>query len=456
MPRPTVGLLAEPEGGANRSRVENAGLDVHPGLVPIPPRPTRKLRYTLARSILGTWVVAMLVIGGIGLDRTVLLPGSTPSDPASSSPQFALIRDVWDLLHENYVGRADLDDTQLAYAADQVLADAVGDTGHTTFETPAEVASEQAALTGQYVGIGISLEQGPAGLVIAAVFPGSPAARAGLVPGDMIVAVGTKSTTGLTLSTIQATVRGPAGSSVTLTIEPTGGGRHRTVVITRQQVTLPIVEWAPIPGTHLAMIHIEQFSTGATADLVRALAAAKAAGAVGVVLDLRGDPGGFVDEALGVASQFIGSGVVYQTKDASGNEANVPVRPGGVALTTPLVVLVDHGTASSAEIVAGALQDAKRATIVGETTFGTGTVLTQYALPDGSALRVGTVEWLTRDGRQIWHHGVVPNVAVALASGDQAVTPSLLRRMSAADLARSRDRQLLTAIDELRVRKTSV
>ena len=452
MLRLTVGPLAEPDGGVNLSRVEDGGLEVNQGLAPLSPLPRRKPRHTLARSIFGILVAATLVIGGIGLDRTVILPGSTPSDPASTSPQFALIRDVWDLLHESYVGRADLDDTQLAYAANQALADAVGDPGHTTFETPADVASEQAALSGQYVGIGISLEQGSAGPLIAAVFPGSPAARAGLARGDLIVAVGTTSTSGLTLSTIQATVRGPAGSSVTLTIEPAGGGRHRTVVLTREQVTLPTVDWAPIPGTHLAMIRIEQFSTGATADLVRALAAAKAARAVGVVLDLRGDPGGFVEEALGVSSQFIGSGVVYQTKDASGNEASVPVRPGGVALTTPLVVLVDHGTASSAEIVAGALQDAKRATIVGETTFGTGTVLTQYALPDGSALRVGTVEWLTRDGRQIWHHGIVPNVAVALANGASAVTPSVLPGMSAADFARSRDRQLLTAIEELRTK----
>lgn len=416
------------------------------------PRAPARLQHSLARSILRIWIAAMLVIGGIGLDRTGLLPGSTSGDPASASPQYALIRDVWDLLHENYVERADLDDTKLAYAAAQALAEAVGDPGHTTFETPAEVASEQAALSGQFVGIGISLEQGPAGPAIAAVYPGSPAARAGFVPGDVIVAVGTKSATGLTLSTVIATMRGPAGSSLTLTIKSPAGGPDRTVVITREQVALPIVEWARIPGTRLAMIRIDQFSTGTTADLDRALESAKAAGAVGVVLDLRGDPGGVVDEALGVASQFIGSGVVYRTRDASGNETSAPVRPGGVALTTPLVVLVDRGTASSAEIVAGALQDAKRARIVGQTTFGTGTVLSEFELPDGSALRVGTVEWLTRDGRQIWHHGIVPDVSVALASGTPPITPSVLQRMTAGALARSGDRQLLTAIHELRVR----
>jgi carboxyl-terminal processing protease len=430
---------------------ETAEATDHSGLARPSLRARTRLGHRLARSILGIWIAAMLVVGGIGLDRTGLFTASTSADPASTSAQFALIHDVWDLLHENYVGRADLDDTQLAYAAAQALADGVGDPGHTTFETPAEVAADQSALAGHYVGIGVSLEPGPTGPTIAAVFPGSPAARAGLMPGDTIVAVGGKSTNGLTLPTIISSVSGPAGSTVTLTISPKAGARDRTVVITREQVTLPIVEWAPIPGTRLALIRIDQFSTGATADLVRALGSAKAAGAVGVVLDLRGDPGGYVDEAVGVASQFIGSGVVYHERDASGNETSVPITPGGVALTTPLVVLVDRGTASSAEVVAGALQDAKRARIVGETTYGTGTVLTQFALPDGSALRVGTVEWLTRDGRQIWHHGIVPDVTVALPSGAQPITLAALRKVTAAELERSTDHQLLTAIHELRV-----
>lgn len=402
--------------------------------------------------ILGIWIAVMLVVGGIGLDRSVLLPVSTPGDPASASPDFALVRRVWDLLHEDFVGRVGLDDTKLAYAAGQALADGVGDPGHTTFETPAEVASEEAALAGTYVGIGISLEVGSAGPIILTVVPGSPAARAGLVPGDVIVAIGENRTTRQTLSMVSASVRGPAGSSVTLTIEPSTGGHRRTVVLAREQVTLPIVEWARIPGTRLAMIRIDQFSTGTTADLVRALGSARAAGATGVVLDLRGDPGGLVEEAVGVASQFIGSGVIYRTRDASGNETSVLAQPGGVALTTPLVVLVDRGTASSAEIVAGALQDARRARIVGQTTFGTGTVLTQFALPGGSALRVGTVEWLTRDGRQIWHHGIVPDVPVALPRGARPTTPSVLPRMTVDELARSQDSQLLTAIHELQAR----
>jgi carboxyl-terminal processing protease len=133
---------------------------------------------------------------------------------------------------------------------------------------------------------------------------------------------------------------------------------------------------------------------------------------------------------VGVASQFIDAGIVYRERDASGHETDAAVQPGGVALTTPLVMLVDHGTASAAEIVASAIQDARRALIVGQPTFGTGTILAQFSLADGSALRIGTVEWLTRNGRSTWHVGVAPDQVVALGKGEQPVTPVQLKSMS--------------------------
>jgi carboxyl-terminal processing protease len=394
------------------------------------PRRTPSRGRRLARPVGLVLLAVMLVAVGAGLDRAGVLPGGPATDPAAASPQFALIRQAWDLLHQQYVGRSTLDDTQLAYAAIGALADSTGDTGHTSFETPAELAAEQAVLSGRYVGIGVALEPSTGGAVIRLVFDGSPAARAGLRTGDLILAVDGRDVTGLTITKLSGLIGGPAGSSVTLTIRPAAGGPTRQVTVTREPITIPVVEWAMIPGSHLADVRIDQFSDGATKSLVEALRNAKTAGATGVVLDLRGDPGGLVSEAVGVASQFIDAGIVYRERDASGHETDAAVQPGGVALTTPLVMLVDHGTASAAEIVASAIQDARRALIVGQPTFGTGTILAQFSLADGSALRIGTVEWLTRNGRSTWHVGVAPDQVVALGKGEQPVTPVQLKSMS--------------------------
>ena len=390
-------------------------------------------------------LAVMLVIGGAVLDRTGIMPGTPIPDPAASSPQFQLIRQAWDLIHEQYVDRAALDDRSLAYATIGALASAIGDTGHTSFETPADLAAEQAVLSGHYVGIGVALEPSAGGALIRIVFPGSPAARAGLKSGDLIVGVNGRDAAGLTISDLTGLIGGPAGSSVTLSIRPAAGGEARQVNIVREPVAIPVVEWAMVPGTHIADIRIDQFSDGATKALVAALQAVGAAGENGIVLDLRGDPGGLVSEAIGVTSQFVGDGDVYQTRDAAGHVSAVPVQPGGAALKTPLVVLADHGTASSAEIVATALEDAHRATVIGQTTFGTGTILGQFSLADGSALRIGTVEWLTRNGRSIWHVGLVPDAVVALAKGEQPVTPTDLQSMPT-PLARIPDTQLRAAV----------
>jgi carboxyl-terminal processing protease len=411
--------------------------------------PTRTALRTAARrgvrglAILGLAVA--LVAGGVGLDRAGLLPGSPTNDAASRSAQFQLIRQAWDLLHDQDVQRATLDDTALAYGAIDGLTAAVGDTGHTSFLTPADLATEQGVLSGRYVGIGISLASVADGAVIGAVFPGGPAANGGLKAGDVIRRIDGTSVAGVAIAKLVAMMQGPSGTSVTLSIQPVTGA-ERSVSLVRGAVTIPVVDWRIVPGTHIADIQLDQFSTGATAALVKVLDAAHAAGATGIVLDLRGNPGGYVSEAVGVASQFLATGDVFVTEDASGARTATPVQAGGVALTDPLVVLVDRTTASSAEIVASALQDAHRATVVGARTFGTGTVLGQFMLDDRSALRIGTSEWLTPSGRSIWHDGLVPDQVVALSSGQRPVVPADLAGLSAAKAAAVPDAQLKAAL----------
>jgi carboxyl-terminal processing protease len=169
-------------------------------------------------------------------------------------------------------------------------------------------------------------------------------------------------------------------------------------------------------------------------------------GMKGIVLDLRNNPGGLFTEAVSVASQFLSEGNVVLEKDSKDRITAVPVEKGGVALRIPMVALVNSGTASAAEIVAGALQDHERAVLVGTTTFGTGTVLEKFPLSDGSALLLAVEEWLTPDGHTIWHKGIVPTVVVTLAEGATLLLPFEERDMTPEQLRESKDLQLLKAL----------
>jgi carboxyl-terminal processing protease len=338
-------------------------------------------------------------------------------------------------------------DKDLIYGAIRGMTQAVGDTGHTDFMTPEERKQRNESLSGSYVGIGVRIDANDAGQPrIVDVFAGSPAEKAGLEADDVFVAVDGKSTVDKTVDEVATWVRGEAGTTVDVTVRANGSGPERTYAIVRADVPLQPVSWSMVPGTTTAFVRLDQFSNGAADDLVQALKDARAKGAERIVLDLRGNPGGYVNEAVGVASQFLSSGLVYIERDAQGHEDKHDVSPGGVAVDLPLVVLVDGSTASSSEIVSGALQDAGRAKIVGETTYGTGTVLGEFDLSDGSALRIGTVEWLTPEGRRIWHEGIAPDVPVALPEGDTIATPDDLKALTPEQVSTIKDAQLLEAL----------
>jgi carboxyl-terminal processing protease len=335
------------------------------------------------------------------------------------------------------------------------MTEAVGDTGHTDFMTPEERAERDDALSGSYVGIGVRIDTADDGRPrIIGVFPGSPAETAGLAADDVIVKVDGRVTIDHDIDEIAEWVRGEAGTSVEITVSAGGTGPERTYDIERADVPIDPVTWTIVPGTTTALIRLDQFSNGAADEMVQTLTDAKAAGADRVVLDIRGNPGGYVNEAVGIASQFLSSGVVYVERNAQGGEEPHDVSPGGIATDLPLVVIVDADAASSSEILAGALQDAGRATIVGETTFGTGTVLGEFELADGSALRVGTVEWLTPSGRRIWHEGIAPDVDVDRGEVTP-LTPDDVRSMTTAQAAAVEDAQLARALELVRTATVS-
>jgi carboxyl-terminal processing protease len=423
-----------------------------PSQAPKPSASGRGSRAALIGSVVGLALIVTFT-AGIGVGRLLgpVVPGSGAAPNPASSPKptdFGLINEAWDTIHEKYVDRAELDDRALIYGAIEGMTDAVGDTGHTDFMTPEERRQNSDSLSGSYVGIGVRIEADDAGRPrIIGVFDESPAKRAGVVPDDVIIEVDGRPTLSAGIDQVAGWVRGEAGTTVKLTLRRGADGPERTVDIVRAAVPIHPVSWTLVPGTKTAFIGLEQFSNGAADEVVEALKNARDAGARRVVLDLRGNPGGYVNEAVGVASQFLSSGLVYIQRNADDERTEYSVTPNGVATDVPLVVLVDRTTASSAEIVAGALQDAGRAKVIGETTFGTGTVLAEYDLSDGSALRVGTTEWLTPSGRRIWHEGIAPDVPIALPEGSLPLTPEEVAKLTAAAAKDLADAQLAKAIE---------
>jgi carboxyl-terminal processing protease len=390
-----------------------------------------------------------LVAGQSGLAGAASSPTATPA-ASSADAELALIEEAWNTIHEHYVDAPNLDNQAMAYAAIGGMTDAVGDEGHTSFLTAAEANAVDESLSGTFVGIGVQVDTNDSnGPVINTVIPNTPAQEAGLQRGDKIVAVDGTPTDGESIDMVVSRIRGPEGQAVTLTIERAGRANF-DVTIVRRKFDLPLVSWTMVPGRTVALIRLDQFATGATKAIQDAITRAKGAGATAVILDLRGNPGGYVNEAVGVASQFVGDGTVYRSIDASGTEKDVPVEAGGLWTQGPLVVLADGNTASSAEIVTGAIQDAGRGTVVGEKTFGTGTVLGRFDLADGSSLRIGVERWLTRAGRPIWHEGLEPDVKVALPDNAVPLYPDDVRSMTKSELASSTDSQLLKALDVLR------
>ena len=408
---------------------------------------------SLARVIGAIILIVAVFAAGIGVGKSDA-PGGGSSGavavPSSLPPEFATYLEAWQILHDKYVDPSALDPKALTYGSINGLVQAVGDTGHTRFLTPAEVIDQQTMLSGSIVGIGAVMNMDGNVPIIQSVIPGGPAERAGLHSRDKVLTVDGTTTEGEALEAVVKRIRGDAGTTVKLSILHDGDTSPVAYSIVREEVVVPAVSWAMIPGTTFADIRLEEFSAGAAKEVTSAIEGAKGAGATGIVLDLRNNPGGFVGEATDIASQFLKDGIVYQQRDKSGRVEKEAVKSGGEATDIPLTVLVDLGTASSAEIVAGAIQDAKRAQLIGQKTFGTGTVLEEIKLKDGSALLVGTVEWLTRDGRQIWKQGIEPDISLASDPAGKIVPPSDLSKLGADGLANSGDAPLLKGIELLK------
>lgn len=404
------------------------------------------------------WEISVLLVvllgaiaAGVILDRTVLADAVPMSNvSAAAAPHFRLMAQAWNLIRRNYVDQEAVQPQQMTWGAISGMVESLGDVGHSSFLTPQMLEQERDIVRGRFAGIGATIRSREGRVVVVAPMDDSPAKRSGLRAGDVIVSVDGEEVTGLPLLEVVQRIRGPAGSTVRLGLQSPDGGRTRTVLVTRAEIPVISVSWSMVPGSELAHVRIARFSRGVAGDLDTALGEARARGARAVILDLRNDPGGLLEEAIGVASRFLDGGKVLIRRDAEGNTEAVPVDPEVPKWRLPMNVLINAGTASAAEIVSGALRDAGRARLVGEKTFGTGTVLRRFTLSDGSALLLAIEEWLTPRGNVIWHQGIEPDVGVALPEETTPLLPREERDMSESQLEAYGDAQLERAAELLR------
>ena len=364
---------------------------------------------------------------------------------ASDRENVELYAQALDTVQDDYVDQKAVEPRKQTYAAINGMLDSLGDEGHTRFLTPEERKQNRQGLSGTYVGVGIQIKNKKGKATVSSPIEGSPAEKAGIETGDVIVAVDGKDVRGQELGKIAKKVRGPEGTSVKLTV--TRDGEEREFTVKRAEIESPVASWNIIPGTDVAQVRLASFTNDSSDKLEKAFEEARDAGAKRFMLDLRNNPGGNLGQAIDIAGQFLKPDkVVYLRQDASGDREKVRVPGGAEPTDAPMAVLVNNGSASSSEIVAGALRDNNRAPLIGTTTFGTGTVLKEFTLEDGSAMLLGIAEWLTPDGDFIRGSGIEPGIKVKLKDEDTPLTPSEAKDLSRQEIL-DRDAQLRRAFE---------
>lgn len=362
---------------------------------------------------------------------------------------FSRFWEVWNLAEERFVDPKAIDSDEMIAGAINGMLDSLGDQGHTRYLTAEQNKRFKEQLSGRFEGIGAYVNTESGLPVIVAPIEGSPAEKAGIRPGDLILKVDGKATEGMLLDEVITLIRGPKGTPVTLTVQHTGEEATEEITITRAAVNVPSTAFKMLPNK-VAHIRLTQFAEDAAEALRTRLEEAKAAGARAIILDVRDNPGGIRDQAVEVTGLFLQKGkVVLRESQRDGSEQLYRSKEDNPQLELPMVVLVNSGSASSAEIFAGALQDYGRATIIGVPTAGTGTVLSTLSLDDGSSVLLGTAQWRTPNGRHLRREGVTPDIIVPLPYGVRPLTPNVSKEMSDAEILKSEDVQLLRALNLL-------
>ena len=333
--------------------------------------------------------------------------------PVEVPEELKVIWEAWDILAQEYVDKTKLDPGKVVAAAVQGMLSVLEDP-QTAYVMPEAMQSSFGDMfRGDFEGIGAHVQINVAGkVVIISPIEGSPAAMAGIRPGDIILAVNGESIDGMGLLDVVSLIRGPRGSNVTLLVKHLGALDPIEMTITRGLIELASVLLRSDPGDRFPHIRITEFFPNTVDQLREILKQVQDDGADGLILDLRNNPGGPLQSVVDVASQFLDDGLVLSVQRGDGRRTDHRVRRGGIALDIPMVMLVNKGSGSASEVLAGALQDHGRATIIGTTTFGKGSVNTIRDLSNGAGLYLTIAHWYTPSGRLIDRKGIPPDIEV--------------------------------------------
>ncbi len=341
---------------------------------------------------------------------------TAPSNKLTADVDFNLFWNVWDLLKNNYVDKNKLDDKKMFYGALKGLAESTGDP-YTVFMEPKLAQEFSNDLAGTFEGIGAEIGKKGDIITIIAPLADMPAEKAGLKSGDKIYAIDGQTTAGLAVDEAVSKIRGPKGTAVTLTIFRDGFEKPQDFKITRQIILVKSVK-TKLRDDGIFVITITNFNNDTSGLFKQAAQEAVEKNPKGIILDLRNNPGGYLETAIDVASEWIDQGVIV-TEQFNTEKKNEYLNRGRARLKDfPTVVLVNQGSASASEIVSGALKDDGKATIVGMKTFGKGSVQTLEELKDGSSVKITVAKWLTPKGYNINEQGIEPDVKVDLTADD--------------------------------------
>ena len=357
-------------------------------------------------------VVAALVGYMIGQRNGFPLPSQLPASPAaissaSNHQTTALFSDVWKSLHDNFIGS--IDDKKLDYGAVAGMVHAAGDP-YTTFFDPDQAKQLKETLSGSFSGIGAEMGIKNGLVVVIAPLEGSPAQKAGIKSEDIIVAVDKKNITqDMSLDDVVQEIRGPKGQAVVLSVVHKGDTAPKDISVVRDDIAVPSVKLEVVNNiAHISLASFDNNTASQFADIAKQVQKQKVRG---VVLDLRDNPGGYLDSAVQIASQFLQPGSLVVSERGK-TETTHKASGGGILKGVPVVVLINHGSASASEILAGALRDDIAAPIVGDQSFGKGSVQEVLDMSDGSSLKVTIAKWYTPNGSSIDKEGIKPTIAV--------------------------------------------